>query len=60
MKKTKTKMNEFLNSFENNITIWTKDDDVTHKNIDHKKGIIDNKNTTTQFSTITFDELSGK
>jgi ectoine hydroxylase-related dioxygenase (phytanoyl-CoA dioxygenase family) len=58
---TKKKMDKFLDSFDSNITMHTREDgkkDLTHKSIDYKRGVDAPKQTLTRFSTLTADDLS--
>lgn len=61
---TKKNMNQFLDSFDQNITMHTKEggsENSTHLSIDHKKGSStekQKKETITRFSTMTMDDLS--
>src|SRR5690242_11291293 len=62
---TKKKMNQFLDSFDEKITMHTEDGglNTTHKSIDHKVGsdveaLDRKKQTTTKYSTVSLDDLS--
>jgi len=55
MAKTREKMNSFLDSFDEKITI---DSDLTHKSIDNKPNTVEEEPTLTRFSNLRMSDLS--
>jgi hypothetical protein len=56
----KGKMNKFLDSFDEKVTMHTTQDQETHKSVEHLKGTSGTKSQPTSvYSTLTRESLSG-
>lgn len=57
---TKKKMDQFLDSFDDKVTIWTKAGDETHKTTDNRPGVTSNKTFYSKYSSVPIDALSSQ
>jgi hypothetical protein len=55
----KGKMNKFLDSFDEKVTIHTSQDQETFKSVEHVKGSVSTSPPTSTFSTMTREQMSG-
>lgn len=57
---TKKKMDQFLDSFDDKVTIWTKPGDETHKSTEHRPGVESEKQFFSRHSNTPIDSLSAQ